>query len=153
MGDYSFTVQLLHSLGLPNALASADMSWKEWSAYFSCSLSIKDRMVLLVSYWAIAFLKEWDFACIVSCHATPSELVYWQALIESVVKFNFNSAFSFHTGRTTSGVVGRNSSGLIMAACSVSHTHVADACVAEALACKQTVVCTRFGFFIGHHRW
>ncbi|KAK8988192.1 hypothetical protein V6N11_065788 [Hibiscus sabdariffa] len=121
-------------------------------------------MVLLVSYWAIwytrnrvgivafvpktftfveAFLKEWDSVCLVSCPATPSELVYWQAPTGSVVKFNFDSAFSSHIRTATLGVVGRNSSGLIMAACSDSYSHVVDACIAEALACKQAVLFAR----------
>ncbi|KAK8492111.1 hypothetical protein V6N12_018137 [Hibiscus sabdariffa] len=43
----------------------------------------------------------------------------------------------------TSGVVNRNSSGLIMAAWSDSYSHVADACIAEDLACKQAVLFAR----------
>ncbi|KAK8614345.1 hypothetical protein V6N13_122705 [Hibiscus sabdariffa] len=89
------------------------------------------------------FLKEWDSACLVSCPVTPSELVYWQAPTGSIVKFNFDLAFSSHIRTTTSGVVGRNSSGLIMAACSDFYSHVGDVCIAEDLACKQAVLFAR----------
>ncbi|KAK9008855.1 hypothetical protein V6N11_080332 [Hibiscus sabdariffa] len=62
---------------------------------------------------------------------------------DSVVKFNFDSAFNFQAKIATSGVLGRNACGLIMAACSVSHRDVADAFITEALACKQVVVFAR----------
>ncbi|KAL4369153.1 hypothetical protein GQ457_05G006010 [Hibiscus cannabinus] len=46
---------------------------------------------------------------------------------------------SWVTASATSGIIARNSRGLIMAACSFLHRNVVDAFVAEAYACKQAV--------------
>ncbi|KAK9038531.1 hypothetical protein V6N11_023393 [Hibiscus sabdariffa] len=51
-------MQLFHSLGLSDALPSEDVSWKEWLVSFFCSLSIKDRDVVLLTYWAIWFTRN-----------------------------------------------------------------------------------------------
>ncbi|KAK8578674.1 hypothetical protein V6N12_069020 [Hibiscus sabdariffa] len=51
--------------------------------------------------------------------------------------------FQLTAKTATSGVLGRNANGLIMAACSVSHRDVADAFIIEALACKQAVLFAR----------
>ncbi|KAL4332104.1 hypothetical protein GQ457_07G001850 [Hibiscus cannabinus] len=61
----------------------------------------------------------------------------WQPPPESLVKFNFDSAFNSYSGSATTGVIGRNSQGSIMASCSFPHKNVADAFVAEAYARKQ----------------
>ncbi|KAK8989033.1 hypothetical protein V6N11_030401 [Hibiscus sabdariffa] len=55
------------------------------------------------------------------------------------IKFNFDSAFNQQSSFAISGAIGRNSEGLILAACAIPHSNVPDAFVAEALACQQAV--------------
>ncbi|KAK8685362.1 hypothetical protein V6N13_041365 [Hibiscus sabdariffa] len=74
----------------------------------------------------------------------PSEDVSWKEWSpESVVKFNFDSVFNFQAKIATSWVLGRNANSLITVACLVSHRDMADAFIAEALACKQAVMFAR----------
>ncbi|KAK8984388.1 hypothetical protein V6N11_029703 [Hibiscus sabdariffa] len=70
----------------------------------------------------------------------PMRESYWQAPPESAIKFNFDSTFNSRSGSATTGVIGRNNQGLIMAACSFPHRNVADVFAAEAYACKQAVL-------------
>ncbi|KAK8573142.1 hypothetical protein V6N13_099957 [Hibiscus sabdariffa] len=63
------------------------------------------------------------------------ESVVWQVPADDVIKFNFDSTYDILSKKSISGVIARDSSGLIMASCIVPHYHVADAFVAEAFAC------------------
>ncbi|KAK9026789.1 hypothetical protein V6N11_039623 [Hibiscus sabdariffa] len=62
--------------------------------------------------------------------------LHWKAPPLSVIKFNFDAAFNQQFWISSSGVIGRNSQGLIMVACASPHSNVADAFVAEAITYK-----------------
>ncbi|KAL4363491.1 hypothetical protein GQ457_04G003200 [Hibiscus cannabinus] len=65
--------------------------------------------------------------------------VSWQAPPENVYKFNFDTSFNSQNRSTTSGVIGRDITGEIMASYVVPHNNVLDALMAKALACLQAV--------------
>ncbi|KAK8674241.1 hypothetical protein V6N13_112535 [Hibiscus sabdariffa] len=64
----------------------------------------------------------------------------WSAPALNFVKCNFDSTFDVQCNESISGFLYRNSDGLIMAAGVVPHKNVADAFMAEALACLQAVL-------------
>ncbi|KAK8608811.1 hypothetical protein V6N13_024224 [Hibiscus sabdariffa] len=123
----------------------------------------KQRM-LLVAYWVIwitrnkvvheglipsvikcvsfieASVRESD-ALFMSPHTLPVKAPeIWQALQANIIKCNFDAAFSACSREPIARVLCRDSGGMIMAACSTPHYHVADAFVVEALACLQAIV-------------
>ncbi|KAK8673742.1 hypothetical protein V6N13_112057 [Hibiscus sabdariffa] len=87
-------MQLFHSLGLSDALPSEDVSWKEWLVSFFCSLSIKDRDVVLLTYWAIWFTRNRVVHDGVIA-SVPDTYTFVEVPPESVAKFNFDLTFSF----------------------------------------------------------
>ncbi|KAK9007173.1 hypothetical protein V6N11_051005 [Hibiscus sabdariffa] len=64
----------------------------------------------------------------------------WSAPVLNVVKCNFNSAFDVQCNGSTSGTLCQNTDGIIMEARVVPDWNVADAFMAEALACLQAVI-------------
>ncbi|KAK8479771.1 hypothetical protein V6N11_052705 [Hibiscus sabdariffa] len=79
-------------------------------------------------------------------HFHPNEVksaLFSMAPLKACGLDDFSSFFFQRSGSATSGVVGRNNLGLIMAACSVQHENVANAFMAEALACRQAVLFAR----------
>ncbi|KAL4377888.1 hypothetical protein GQ457_02G017680 [Hibiscus cannabinus] len=161
--DCDFANQLVRSLGLPVSSRSVVESWQHWLASYFVRLSYYNRRLLMVTYWSIwfsrnklvhdgiktsvqdalsfitAFLREQDAVGIPTRHVGHPGPIHWKAPPLSVIKFNFDAAFNQQSRLSTSGVIGRNSQGLIMAACASPHSNVADAFVAEAIACKQAV--------------
>ncbi|KAK8976633.1 hypothetical protein V6N11_057233 [Hibiscus sabdariffa] len=86
-----------------------------------------------------AFIREQDSICVLKGTTRPSVISRWLAPPSPAIKINFDSAFNQQGSYAISGAIGRNSEGLIMAACAVPHSNVPDAFVAEALACQQAV--------------
>ncbi|KAK8526420.1 hypothetical protein V6N13_017456 [Hibiscus sabdariffa] len=161
--DCDFANQLVSSLGLPISSRSDVEPWQCWLASYFVRLSDNNRRLLMVTYWSIwfscnklvhdrinisvqeassfitAFLREQDAVGIPTCHVGHPGPIHWKAPPLSVIKFNFDAAFNQQSPLSTSGVIGRNSQGLIMAACASPHSNVVDVFVAEAIACKQAV--------------
>ncbi|KAK8657529.1 hypothetical protein V6N13_035760 [Hibiscus sabdariffa] len=136
-----------------------------------CSLNAKRKVALMVTLWAVwharnkrvhegsvatvhgtlsfiaAFICENAVVCSPLSQGVLDEPVSWQAPTAGVIKFNFDSAYDISSKNSISGVIARDSAGLIMASCIVPHHHVADAFVAEALACYQaTTFAKELGF-------
>ncbi|KAK8488037.1 hypothetical protein V6N11_021091 [Hibiscus sabdariffa] len=63
----------------------------------------------------------------------------WFSPALGTIKFNFDTLFTSSTKEAFSGVVARNSTGLIMAACLLHHFDVIDFFIAEARACEDAV--------------
>ncbi|KAK9003211.1 hypothetical protein V6N11_060777 [Hibiscus sabdariffa] len=163
MRDCNFVQQLLERLGLPVASNPVADPWINWIASYFVSLSGREQRVLLVLYWAVWFARNKmvhegmlnsvdDVVAFVAAffagtgHSNqvlpaPTQVceASWQAPPESVIKVNFDSSYSSRNASATSGIIARNSQGLIMETCSFPHMNVADAFVAEAYACKQAV--------------
>ncbi|KAL4272913.1 hypothetical protein GQ457_13G017030 [Hibiscus cannabinus] len=64
----------------------------------------------------------------------------WSLPASGIIKINFDTSFLSSTKEAFSGIVARNSTGLIMAACIIPHSDVNDAFVAEAKACESAVL-------------
>ncbi|KAK9013150.1 hypothetical protein V6N11_041169 [Hibiscus sabdariffa] len=161
MRDCVFVQQLMGKLNLPVTSIQVVGPWKNWVASYFAVLSDRCKRILMVLYWSVwysrnkmvhegikpvieksasfivAFIHKQDNLSRVLTGLGASCESFWQAPSELVVKFNFD--YAFRSGSITTGVVGRNNLGLIIASCSIQHENVADAFVAEALACRQVV--------------
>ncbi|KAL4273552.1 hypothetical protein GQ457_13G010920 [Hibiscus cannabinus] len=159
-----FVKQLMMKLALPIVSIQVARLWKDCVVSYFATLTARNKRVLLVLYWSVWFsrnklvhegyhtsadesmtfveacIRERDTLGRVLPKAILVREFYWQALPESAIKFNFDSAFNSRSGSATTGVIGRNNRGLIMATCSFPHRDVADAFIVEAHACKQVVL-------------
>ncbi|KAK8691504.1 hypothetical protein V6N13_075014 [Hibiscus sabdariffa] len=57
-----------------------------------------------------------------------------------MIKLNFDASFNSSLHSSVSGVVGRDSQGLLMAACTYPHTGIVDSFAAEAKACERAII-------------
>ncbi|KAL4385889.1 hypothetical protein GQ457_09G010450 [Hibiscus cannabinus] len=122
-----FANQLVNSLGLP--------------------IIIKQLKVIDGDLLVDLVFAEQDVVGIPTRHVGQPGLLHWKSHPLSVIKFNFDATFNQQSRLSTTSVLGRNSQGLIMAACASPHSNVADAFVAEAITCKQAVQFAKeFGF-------
>ncbi|KAL4323773.1 hypothetical protein GQ457_11G032890 [Hibiscus cannabinus] len=164
MRDCATCNQLLAAFNLVPSHVLGEVSWIDWLASFFLSLSVNDRRLVLVIYWSVwysrnklvhegykssiyeiitfvsAFIREQDSFCVLKDTTRPSLTSHWMPPPTPTIKINFDSAFNQHGSHAVSGALGRNSEGLIMAACAVPHSNVPDAFVVEALACQQAVL-------------
>ncbi|KAK9021246.1 hypothetical protein V6N11_011245 [Hibiscus sabdariffa] len=162
--DCVFVKQVMRKLALLVVSIQVVGLWKDWVVSYFATLTARNKRVLLVLYWSIwfsrnkvvhegihtstdesmtfveAYIRERDTLGRMLPKAIPVRESYWQAPSKSVIKFNFDSAFNSRSGYATTGVIGRNNRGLIMAACSFPHRDVVDAFAADAYACKQAVL-------------
>ncbi|KAK9034142.1 hypothetical protein V6N11_050319 [Hibiscus sabdariffa] len=83
------------------------------------------------------FFREQDVVGIPIRHVGHPGPLHWKAPPLSVIKFNFDVTFNHQSQLSTTGVIGRNSQGLIMATCASPHSNVVDAFVAKVISCKQ----------------
>ncbi|KAK8604840.1 hypothetical protein V6N13_082309 [Hibiscus sabdariffa] len=86
-----------------------------------------------------AFIHEQDAISALNGTTGPSVISRWEAPPHPAIKVNFDSAFNQQSSSAISSAIGRNSEGLIMAACAIPHNNVFDAFVAEVVTCKQAV--------------
>ncbi|KAL4312649.1 hypothetical protein GQ457_01G024910 [Hibiscus cannabinus] len=117
-----FIKQVLSSVGLPHPPANHNSFYKDVFAGWFVNSTAKQQMLLVITYWAI-----W--------HAR-NKFIYEDS---STIKLNFDAAFNYSNNTSVSGIVARNSQGLVMAACTFPHSAVADAFSAEAIACELAV--------------
>ncbi|KAK8527528.1 hypothetical protein V6N12_054735 [Hibiscus sabdariffa] len=130
--DCAFVKLLMWKLALPSVSIQDAGLWKDWIAsFFSYSYSSKQKSFASALLETLGRLLP---------KSIPMRESYWQASPKSAIKFNFDSTFNSRSGSATTGVIGRNNRGLIVAACSFSHRNVADVFAAEAYACKHAVL-------------
>ncbi|KAK8542594.1 hypothetical protein V6N13_136842 [Hibiscus sabdariffa] len=163
MRDCWFVRHVLEMQGVQFPTSIVDVVWKDWLALTFCPLNAKHKIVLIVTFWAIwyarnkvvhegvvpsvcdtlsfveAFIRENDAIRAPGFLRNSVDRISWQAPIENVFKLNFDAAFDAQSNKSFSGVICRDNAGFIMAACTSPHSHVADAFLAEALACLQAV--------------
>ncbi|KAL4369641.1 hypothetical protein GQ457_05G009690 [Hibiscus cannabinus] len=143
---------------------SPDSVWNEWVAAAFCNLNIRNKVVMLVTFWVVWYCrnKVVHEGLIASTHDSisfiqafiyenemRSSLVHkqvspcrigWSGPVEGVIKCNFDSAYDALSRESMSGFICRDNAGLIMASGVTFHRHVADTFVAEALACLQATI-------------
>ncbi|KAK8711044.1 hypothetical protein V6N13_146346 [Hibiscus sabdariffa] len=163
MKECSFASKLQYALNVPTSCNSAMNGWFDWLVIFFCSLDENRKKCLMVIYWvvwftrnkvvyenivplvseSIAFVRTFLQECgSISNNESANPVlqsVSWQAPLENVYKFNFDTSFNSQNRSSTSGVIGRDITGEIMTSCVVPHNNVLDALMAEALACLQSV--------------
>ncbi|KAL4334456.1 hypothetical protein GQ457_07G010000 [Hibiscus cannabinus] len=90
-----------------------------------------------------AYIRENDAIKAPVYLRTRVDRVSWQTPVENVIKLNCDATYDAQSNKSFSGVICRDSARLIMASCTSLQSHVADAFIAEALACLQAVNCAR----------
>ncbi|KAL4310628.1 hypothetical protein GQ457_01G034890 [Hibiscus cannabinus] len=163
MRDCVFVKELLGAQGIHLTILYHDAPWREWLALAFTRLDSSQRHALMVTFWAVwyarnkvvhealqpsvfnslsfilASLKEYEMLNLKCGTRSPPIQTKWETPLENVVKVNFDSAFSHQMLQSVSGVICRDYTGSILAACSLPHNYVRDAFMAEALACHQAV--------------
>ncbi|GMJ12059.1 hypothetical protein like AT3G09510 [Hibiscus trionum] len=161
--DCMFSTQLFAAFSINLQNYPVDGRWLEWLASWFTTLNVKQKVLSMISYWAIWYMRN----RIVHENATASipeacafvaaklrefeenepdqtlpsvtSKVKWEAPTEGVVKVNFDAAYDQASKVSFSAVVCRDNEGFILAAGIVQHQNVADAFTAEAWACLQAV--------------
>ncbi|KAK9024334.1 hypothetical protein V6N11_004501 [Hibiscus sabdariffa] len=137
--------------------------YKDWLAHLISGSDRKSRVLIVISYWCLWFarnqlvcenvrpsiskLKSFILAhiaelkAIVTLHfpSVSSNQVVWSPSAMSITKFNFDAAYISARKSSVSGVIARNSQGLIMATCALSHNMIVDTFLAEAKVCEAVV--------------
>ncbi|KAL4308866.1 hypothetical protein GQ457_01G015730 [Hibiscus cannabinus] len=163
MRDCSFVTQLFAAQGICFPSCLLYPNWLDWVAVAFCSLNATNKVVMLVTLWAVWYARNKlvhegttanvrvtlsfisAFIGVNAVVQTPpsarriDDAIGWRAPEPNVIKFNFDATYDILSKKSVSGVIGRDHAGLIMASCIVPHLHVADTFVAEALACLQAV--------------
>ncbi|KAL4347479.1 hypothetical protein GQ457_17G008030 [Hibiscus cannabinus] len=93
--------------------------------------------------FVVAFLREHDMFNPLACLRPLRSHGSWSTPVSDVIKVNFDASFDVSVGKSVSGVVCRDSEGLILAACCYPHSYVTDPFQAEALACLVAIGFTR----------
>ncbi|KAK8985052.1 hypothetical protein V6N11_082669 [Hibiscus sabdariffa] len=164
MRDCCFVRELLVRQYVHFPFPSAEIEWKEWLALTFCNFIDQQKSIMMVTFWAVwysrnklvhegispsvsqslsfikAFIRESGSPNPLTNIGAGACRSRWSAPELNVVKCNFDSAFDVQHNESTSGIICRNSDGLIMASGTVPHWYVVDAFMAEAFACLQAVI-------------
>ncbi|KAK8483503.1 hypothetical protein V6N13_035159 [Hibiscus sabdariffa] len=113
-----------------------------WATWYARNKFVHEGTVCSVarvSTFVLAYLRELDSLEALAIPAKMTKDVKWIPPDGDIVKINFDASFSSALKSSISGILTRNSCGLIMAACYSHHSGVADAFIAEAFACEKAV--------------
>ncbi|KAK8682914.1 hypothetical protein V6N13_038993 [Hibiscus sabdariffa] len=130
--DYSFASKLHYTLNVPTSHNSVMNGWFEWLVDALCSLDESRKICFMVIYWAVWFTRNKvvyeNIILLVS-----ESIAFVQAFLQESGSISNNEMYKL----LTSGVIGRDRTGEIMASCVVPHNNVLDALMVESLACLQ----------------
>ncbi|KAK8694332.1 hypothetical protein V6N13_071886 [Hibiscus sabdariffa] len=165
-----FTYNVLAGLGLDLPLITDDQNWLQWLASVYKKLSCYQRKLLIVSFWAIWFMRNkkkhegtkesaWQTINFISTQMREFEAVAvgvdhrqkplprWTPPRSGIIKANFDASIDAARHSSVAGIVLRNSEGLIMGAGTFPFPHVSNVEMAEARACEKAVsLCKDLGF-------
>ncbi|KAK8653045.1 hypothetical protein V6N13_127065 [Hibiscus sabdariffa] len=151
----SFQITLLNPRTFPD--------YKTWLTTLFNSLNKEQRTLVVIAYWALWFARNQllhegkrqsiaGISAFVSAHIAKLNVIAalrlpsttlspssWSSPASGIIKFNFDTAFILSKKEAFSGVIARNSPGLILAACILPHVVIDDAFIAEARACEAVV--------------
>ncbi|KAK9006410.1 hypothetical protein V6N11_035450 [Hibiscus sabdariffa] len=126
---------LMRKLVLPTVLIQVVGLWKDWVASYFATLTARNKRVLLVLYWSVWFSR--NKLVHEGIHTSTDEsMTFVEAYIREQDALGQVLSKTIPMWSAMTWVIGWNNQGLIMAACSYPHRHVAYAFVAEAYACK-----------------
>ncbi|KAK9006371.1 hypothetical protein V6N11_035412 [Hibiscus sabdariffa] len=100
-------------------------------------------LVFATLYFVEAYIRENDAIKAPVYLRTRVDCASWHTPVENVIKLNCDATYDAQSNKSFSGVICRDSARLIMASFTSPQSHVADAFMAEALACLQVVNCAR----------
>ncbi|KAK8561650.1 hypothetical protein V6N13_149187 [Hibiscus sabdariffa] len=138
-------------------------NYKTWLTTLYNSLNKEQRTLVVITYWALWFARNQllhegkrqsivGISAFISAHIAELNVIAtlrlpsttlspssWSPPASGIIKFNFDTSFILSKKEAFSGIIARNSSGLIMEACILPHVATDDAFIAEARACEATV--------------
>ncbi|KAK8673098.1 hypothetical protein V6N13_111454 [Hibiscus sabdariffa] len=159
----TFTQQILSLVGLPSIITVHNQDFTANFATWFLQADKKNKQVIVLTFWTIwfarnnlihegtvcsvtkvstfvlAYLRELDSIAALAIPAKLSKDVKWIPPVGDFVKLNFDASFDSALKASVSGIIARDSYGLILAACYSHHSGVADAFIAEAFACEKAV--------------
>ncbi|KAL4366884.1 hypothetical protein GQ457_05G001920 [Hibiscus cannabinus] len=162
--ECSWSIQLLQALHIEFPDPSQFLDYRSWLSRFIINSDREKRVVIVITYWALwyarnqlvhegikqsihkisafvlAHVAELDIVAALSLSSLPSVPSRWSLPASGIIKINFDTSFLSSTKEAISGIVARDSTGLIMAACIIPHSDVNDAFVAEVKACESAVL-------------
>ncbi|KAL4309243.1 hypothetical protein GQ457_01G013830 [Hibiscus cannabinus] len=157
-------LQILASVGLPPVPTIQNPDVSEDFIYWFIQLSKGYQLLLSITYWSVWYarnrLVHEGSACSILKSATfiralflelesvqklpvpvqTTNAVKWVPPHGDIIKMNFDASFNSSLHSSVSGIVSRDSQGLLMAACTYPHTGIADSFAAEAKACERAVI-------------
>ncbi|KAL4302002.1 hypothetical protein GQ457_10G000840 [Hibiscus cannabinus] len=113
--------------------------WALWYARNEIVHESRPFSAVRVSSFILSFLLELDSSIVVPASISLVKDVKWFPPDGSLIKLNFDASFNSVSNSSVSGIVARDSHGFIMAACTCPHRGIADAFIAEAVACEKAV--------------
>ncbi|KAL4385833.1 hypothetical protein GQ457_15G025620 [Hibiscus cannabinus] len=157
-------LQILASVGLPPvpAIQNPDVS-EDFISWF-IQLSKGYQLLISITYWSAWFarnrLVHEGSACSILKSATfiralflelesiqqlpvpvqTTNAIKWVPPHGDIIKMNFDASFNISLNSSVSGIVSRDSQGLLMAACTYPHTGITDSFAAEANAYSLTII-------------
>ncbi|KAK9008338.1 hypothetical protein V6N11_075236 [Hibiscus sabdariffa] len=152
-----FVQQILYSLGIEPPIFNQEQSWLEWLAGFFIKLSLLQRKLLTISYWAIWFMRNQKMhedlqenvrqtVNFISLQLTEFEALgaksnphamtsyRWSPPRPGIIKVNFDASVDAAHNSSVAGIILRNSEGPVMAIDTFSFSFVPNAETAEAKA-------------------
>ncbi|KAK8627528.1 hypothetical protein V6N13_135137 [Hibiscus sabdariffa] len=165
-----FVQQILYSLGIEPPIFNQEQSWLEWLAGFFIKLSLLQRKLLTISYWAIWFMRNQKMhedlqenvrqtVNFISLQLTEFEALgaksnphamtsyRWSPPRPGIIKVNFDASVDAAHNSSVAGIILRNSEGPVMAIDTFSFSFVPNAETAEAKACEKAMsFCNELGF-------
>ncbi|KAK8649040.1 hypothetical protein V6N13_129778 [Hibiscus sabdariffa] len=157
-------LQILASIGLPPAPTIQNHDFSEDFIYWFIHLNKGQQLLLSIAYWSLwyarnklvhegsacsitksstfihALIMEFESLQTLTTPIKPKNEVKWTPPIGDTIKLNFDASFNSSLHSSVSGVVGRDSQGLLMAACTYPHTGIVDSVAAEAKDCEMAVI-------------
>ncbi|KAL4366662.1 hypothetical protein GQ457_05G023520 [Hibiscus cannabinus] len=137
--------------------------YKTWLTTLFNSSNKEQRILVVITYWALWFARNQllhegkrqsiaGISAFIGAHIAELNVIAtlrlpsttllpssWSPPALGIIKFNFDTSFILSKKEAFSGVIARNSSGLIMAACILAHVATDDAFIAEARACEAVL--------------
>ncbi|KAK8597361.1 hypothetical protein V6N13_001974 [Hibiscus sabdariffa] len=150
-------------VGLPPVPTMHHINFCEDFASWFTQVTKRQQLLIVITYWALwyarnelvyegstfsavkvssfilAFILELESSVADPAPKSLIKDVKWFPPEGNITKFNFDASFNTDSHSSVSGIVARDSHGFIMAACTYPHSRIADAFIAEAVACEKVV--------------
>ncbi|KAK8686344.1 hypothetical protein V6N13_125369 [Hibiscus sabdariffa] len=115
------------------------LDYKSWLIRNQVLHEGKRQSIARISTFIRAHIAELHSVAALSLPSMPTPSSSWSPPTQGIIKFNFDTTLTIATMEAYSGVIARNSHGLIMVACVLHHSAVNNAFIAKARACEAGV--------------